>query len=173
MISWFLLINQCFYFLVTYTVIIFRVSNNLPQSEPGSDCSILSCSNLNICFCAIVTWFSFNRICVFLRNISLMFYLEIRTRFRFKIIIRYYSFSLIQFSISFSKNQYLLNWIRVLIAVSCLALTWMYVLMWSEPGSDLSKYHNINFIIQIKSTKPPWYAWFIVRSQTIIFRKKY
>lgn len=47
----------------------------------------------------------------------------IGTRFRFKIIIRYYSFSLIQFSISFSKNQYLLNWNRVLIAVSCLALT--------------------------------------------------
>ena len=99
--------------------------------------------------------------------------ISIRTRFRFKIIIRYYSFSLIQFSISFSKNQYLHNWNRVLIAVSCLALTWMYVLMWSEPGSDLSKYNNINLIIQIKSNKPPWYTWFIVGSQIIIFRKEY
>lgn len=90
----------------------FEFLKKLLQSEPGSDCSILSCSNLNICFGTIVTGFSFNRICVFLRNISLTFYLEIRTRFRFKIIIRYYSFSLIQFSISFSKNQYLHNWNR-------------------------------------------------------------
>lgn len=70
----------------------FEFLKKLLQSEPGSDCSILSCSNLNICFGTIVTGFSFNRICVFLRNISLTFYLEIRTRFRFKIIIRYYSF---------------------------------------------------------------------------------
>ena len=151
----------------------FEFLKKLLQSEPGSDCSILSCSNLNICFGTIVTGFSFNRICVFLRNISLTFYLEIRTRFRFKIIIRYYSFSLIQFSISFSKNQYLHNWNRVLIAVFCLALTWMYVLMWSEPCSDLSKYHNINLIIQIKSNKPSWYTWFIVGSQIIIFHFLY
>lgn len=151
----------------------FEFLKKLLQSELGSDCSILSCSNLNICFGTIVTGFSFNRICVFLRNISLTFYLEIRTRFRFKIIIRYYSFSLIQFSISFSKNQYLHNWNRVLIAVFCLALAWMYVLMWSEPGSDLSKYHNINLIIQIKSNKPSWYTWFIVGSQIIIFHFLY